>query len=50
MVQVRSTQAEYRKMETRLQKEQQFNRKVEINTGLRQLKLRLDQLTQTDGP
>lgn len=37
--QIRSKQNEYRKMEARLQKEQQFNRKVELNAQLRQLKL-----------
>ncbi len=42
--QIRSKQNECRKMEARLQKEQQFNRKVEINTQLRQLKHELANL------
>ena len=36
--QIRKKQNECRKMEARLQKERQFNRKVEINTQLRQLR------------
>ncbi|MDP2204510.1 MAG: DUF4391 domain-containing protein [Methylicorpusculum sp.] len=36
--QLRSKQNECRKMEARLQKEHQFNRKVELNAQLRQLK------------
>jgi hypothetical protein len=42
---LRSKQNECRKMEARLQKEQQFNRKVELNAQLRQLKLELAKLT-----
>ena len=42
--QIRSKQNECRKMEARLQKEQQFNRKVELNAQLRQLKLELANL------
>jgi hypothetical protein len=41
---LRSKQNECRKMEVRLQKEQQFNRKVELNAQLRQLKLELSKL------
>ncbi len=41
---LRSKQNECRKMEARLQKEQQFNRKVELNAQLRQLKLELSKL------
>lgn len=37
---------EIAKMETRLSKEKQFNRKVEINSILRQLKSELEQLTR----
>ena len=43
-VRIRSAQAEYRKMEARLQKEKQFNRKVEINSQLRALKQALEEL------
>ena len=42
--QLRSKQNECRKMEARLQKKQQFNRKVELNAQLRQLKLELANL------
>lgn len=42
---IRSVQGEYRKMESRLQKEQQFNRKVELNAQLRSLKHELDALS-----
>ena len=42
--QIRSKQNECRKMEARLQKEQQFNRKVELNAQLRHLKLELANL------
>ena len=44
LVQLRSKQHEYHKMEVRLQKEQQFNRKVELNSQLRQLNHELTQL------
>ena len=40
-----SLQAECRKMEARLQKEKQFNRKVELNAQLRSLKNELDALS-----
>ena len=40
-----SLQAECRKMEARLQKEKQFNRKVELNAQLRSLKYELDALS-----
>ena len=41
---VRSKQQEAVKMESRLNKEKQFNKKVELNTQLRQLKTELDAL------
>jgi hypothetical protein len=44
--QLRSKQNEYRKMEARLQKEQQFNRKVELNAQLRKLKSQLEILSR----
>jgi Domain of unknown function (DUF4391) len=44
LVQLRSKQHEYQKMEVRLQKERQFNRKVELNGQLRQLNHELTQL------
>lgn len=37
--------AEYQKLQTRLKKEKQFNRKVEINAQLRRLKTELEQLS-----
>ncbi|CAA9892568.1 Methyl-accepting chemotaxis protein [Candidatus Methylobacter favarea] len=43
--QLRSKQNECQKMEARLQKEQQFNRKVELNAQLRNLKKQLETLT-----
>ena len=43
--QLRSKQNECRKMEARLQKEQQFNRKVELNAQLRMLKNQLQTLS-----
>lgn len=42
--QVRSKQYEVSKMESRVSKEKQFNRKVELNTQLRQLKTELQAL------
>lgn len=45
LARIRSVQGEYRKMENRLQKEKQFNRKVELNTQLRSLKHELDALS-----
>lgn len=44
-VRIRSTQGECRKMEARLQKEKQFNRKVELNAQLRSLKNELEALS-----
>lgn len=41
---IRAKQGECRKLETRLQQEQQFNRKVELNRELRTLKQELDSL------
>lgn len=41
---LRSKQNECRKMEARLQKEQQFNRKVELNAQLRALQAELEKL------
>jgi len=43
--QIHSKQNECRKMEARLHKEQQFNRKVELNAQLRNLKKQLETLT-----
>lgn len=45
LAQIRSKQNEYRKIAARLHKERQFNRKVELNTQLRQLKTQLDTLS-----
>lgn len=45
LAQINSKQNEYRKIEARLHKERQFNRKVELNTQLRQLKTQLDTLS-----
>jgi hypothetical protein len=42
---LRTKQNEYRKLETRLNNEKQFNRKVELNTQLRNLKKQLETLT-----
>jgi hypothetical protein len=42
---LRTKQNEYRKLEARLHKEAQFNRKVELNTQLRNLKKQLETLT-----
>ncbi len=39
-------QREYRRLEARLHRERQFNRKVEINRQLRELKTALDELAQ----
>lgn len=46
LAQLRSKQTEYTKLEARLHKEKQFNRKVEINASLRQLKHELEGLMQ----
>jgi len=42
---LRTKQNEYRKLETRLNNEKQFNRKVELNAQLRNLKKQLETLT-----
>ena len=42
---LRTKQNEYRKLESRLNKEAQFNRKVELNSQLRDLKKQLETLT-----
>ena len=42
---LRTKQNEYRKLETRLNNERQFNRKVELNAQLRNLKKQLETLT-----
>jgi hypothetical protein len=44
--QVRARQREVASTETRLEKEKQFNRKVEINAALRKLKTELEQLSR----
>ena len=46
--QLRSKQNECRKMEARLQKEQQFNRKVELNAQLRVLQATLEKLKSVE--
>lgn len=46
LTQHRSKQTEYAKLEARLHKEKQFNRKVEINASLRELKNELEGLMQ----
>ena len=46
MEQIRSTQRELDKCETRLRKEKQFNRKVAINAQLRQLKNELEAMSR----
>jgi len=46
LAQLRSKQTEYTKLEARLHKEKQFNRKVEINAKLRSLKQGLEVLTR----
>jgi len=45
LTQLRSLQGEKRKLETRLHKEIQFNRKVELNAQLRELNAKIDQLS-----
>lgn len=42
---LRSREGEYRKLETRLHKEKQFNRKVALNAQLRELKNEIESLT-----
>lgn len=44
--QLRSKQSEYTKLETRLNKEKQFNRKVEMNTQLRSIKTDIETLVR----
>jgi flagellar biosynthesis chaperone FliJ len=44
LTRLRSRQNEYSKMEARLHKEIQFNRKVALNAQLRELKTEIDQL------
>ena len=44
--QLRSKQTEYSKLETRLNKEKQFNRKVEMNTQLRSIKTDIETLAR----
>ncbi len=44
--QLRSKQAEYAKLEVRLHKEKQFNRKVELNSQLRTIKTGIDTLAR----
>jgi len=44
LTQLRSKQYEYTKLEKRLHREKQFNRKVELNTKLRTLKTDIDSL------
>ncbi|MGZ8181830.1 MAG: DUF4391 domain-containing protein [Methylobacter sp.] len=46
--QIRNKQNECRKMEARLQKEQQFNRKVELNAQLRVLQAALEKLKSVE--
>ena len=45
LTRLRSRQNEYTKMEARLHKEKQFNRKVALNAQLRELKTEVDQLS-----
>ena len=44
--QIRCKQNEYQKLEARLQKEKQFNRKVELNAQLRSVKKELEMLSR----
>ena len=46
---VRKKQVEYTKLETVLLNEKQFNRKVETNSALRQIKIEIEQLTGREG-
>lgn len=46
---LRRLQAEYKKLEKRLQAERQFNRKVEINAQMRTMKTDIDQLSAAEG-
>ena len=45
LAQLRGLQDEQRKLEMRLHKEIQFNRKVELNAQLRELQIQIDQLS-----
>ena len=45
LTRLRSRQHEYEKLETRLDREKQFNRKVALNAQLRDLKTEIDQLS-----
>lgn len=45
MARLRGRQSEYKKLEARLHKEKQFNRKVALNAQLRELKNEIDQLS-----
>jgi hypothetical protein len=49
MEQIRSKQQEIKKCEIKLRNEKQFNRKVEINSQLRNLKRELEDLIKCDG-
>lgn len=46
LAQLRSKQTEYTKLEARLHKEKQFNRKVELNSQLRTIKTGIDTLAR----
>ena len=46
LTQLRSKQAEYTRLEARLHKEKQFNRKVEMNTQLRSIKTDIETLAR----
>lgn len=46
LAQLRSKQTEYTKLEARLHKEKQFNRKVEMNTQLRSIKTDIETLAR----
>ncbi|CEG52390.1 DUF4391 domain-containing protein [Stutzerimonas xanthomarina] len=45
LARLRGRQSEYKKLEARLHKEKQFNRKVALNAQLRELKNEIDQLS-----
>jgi hypothetical protein len=45
LTRLRSRQSEYGKLEVRLQREKQFNRKVALNAQLRNLKTEIEQLS-----
>lgn len=46
MGEIRTLEREHEKLQTRLTREKQFNRKVEANTELRSLQARIDELTR----